>query len=66
MEQSVALVVAPQSRPLTGGGCAFMQDGFYIDRAPRSLWRDFTPHRLIRRYSDYAWLNKPVPPSLAS
>ena len=26
-------------------------------RASRALWPGFTPHRVVRRYSDYAWLN---------
>jgi hypothetical protein len=33
------------------------KDGVAAGRAPRPLWPGFTPHRLVRRYSDYAWLN---------
>jgi hypothetical protein len=26
-------------------------------KQPRAFWLGFTPHRVVRRYSDYAWLN---------
>jgi hypothetical protein len=66
VERNFSLVVALPLRPLSAVGRCSEHDGSYGERTPRSLWLDFTPHRLIRRYSEYAWLNNPGSPTLAS
>jgi hypothetical protein len=66
VEQTAALVVALPPQSLASAGRTFAHNGFSAERARGSLWLNFTPHRLIRRYSEYAWLNKPVSSPLAS
>jgi hypothetical protein len=65
VKNPVALSVALSPRPRTDRGQVFAQ-GVSTQRALRSLWLNFTPHRLMRRYSDYAWLNKSASSQFAS
>lgn len=57
MMQSLAVPNQPSSVMTNEKNPFFGNAGAHSDREIRTLWHDFTPHRLVRRYSHYAWLH---------